>query len=245
MTGTTTRELRRIRRSRRHPRPWQFDYLHLNRLVTDLGAVLSRLSEGSRVLDVYCGTRPYEDLLPNGATCVGLDIEDPFGMVDVISRRFLPFADASFDVVLCTEAFQYVDEPSDAVAEFARVLRPGGTAIVSVPLVWEYDRTGMEFRFTGPHLSRLFERWDGVRVMENGGFAVSWATLTGRIANLAQGRLERRAPNWAVRGLFSAVYGVINVIGLMLDAAERTMSPRRLALPMNLLVVATRPTDLA
>src|SRR6266545_2463576 len=82
----SARELRRFRRSRRHPRITQFDYLHHRRLVEDLAAVLSAIDEPVRdVLDVYCGSRPYDDLLPAGARSVGLDIEDRYGVVDIVS----------------------------------------------------------------------------------------------------------------------------------------------------------------
>ena len=48
------------------------------------------------VLDVWCGSRPYEDLLPAGARCVGLDVEgNPYGVADVVSDALLPFADES------------------------------------------------------------------------------------------------------------------------------------------------------
>jgi hypothetical protein len=42
-----------MRRTRRNPRPTQFDYLHLHRLVTDLAAALSSIGDGTvDVLDV-------------------------------------------------------------------------------------------------------------------------------------------------------------------------------------------------
>jgi len=42
-----------MRRTRRNPRPTQFDYLHLHRLVTDLAAALSSIGDGAvDVLDV-------------------------------------------------------------------------------------------------------------------------------------------------------------------------------------------------
>src|SRR6059058_2559351 len=96
----------RIRRSRRYPRLTQFDYLHVRKLVDDLAAAVGQLDGQPRdVLDVYCGTRPYDDLFPHGARIVGLDVEDRFGVADVVTREFLPFDDESFDVVLCTQAF--------------------------------------------------------------------------------------------------------------------------------------------
>ncbi|WP_067815186.1 methyltransferase domain-containing protein [Nocardia inohanensis] len=42
----------------------------------------------------------------------------------------LPFDDASFDVVRCERVYQHLDHPDRASAEIARVLRPGGRAVV-------------------------------------------------------------------------------------------------------------------
>ncbi len=43
----------------------------------------------------------------------------------------LPFKDASFDVVTCLEAIEFFPRPFEAVAELARVLKPGGLLMVS------------------------------------------------------------------------------------------------------------------
>src|ERR671921_1784807 len=103
-------ELASIRRSRRHPRRTQFDYLHLKKLVDGLEAVLERCGRpGSDVLDVFCGSRPYDDLLPPGSRAVGLDVSDEYGVADVMSAEFLPFDDDSFDLAVSTEAFYYVE----------------------------------------------------------------------------------------------------------------------------------------
>jgi ubiquinone/menaquinone biosynthesis C-methylase UbiE len=45
----------------------------------------------------------------------------------------LPFADAGFDAVVATGVLEYVDDLPAAVSELARVLRPGGRAVVSAP----------------------------------------------------------------------------------------------------------------
>jgi ubiquinone/menaquinone biosynthesis C-methylase UbiE len=45
----------------------------------------------------------------------------------------LPFADEAFDYVVCIEGLKRMDNPRQAVREFARLQRPGGRAIVAVP----------------------------------------------------------------------------------------------------------------
>jgi ubiquinone/menaquinone biosynthesis C-methylase UbiE len=48
------------------------------------------------------------------------------------NARFLPFADASFDYVLCIDVLPHLREPLEAILEARRVLRPGGTLLVDV-----------------------------------------------------------------------------------------------------------------
>jgi SAM-dependent methyltransferase len=234
-----TRELERIRRARSDPRPIQFDYLHLRVLRDDIARELAEMPEGIEVLDVYCGTRPYEELLPAGSRCTGLDISPRYGAADVVSDEFLPFDDASFDLVVCFEAFHYVPDPAAGVAEIERTLRPGGRVLVTVPLTWEYERGALEHRFTGPELERLFDGWDEVKATENGGRGVAWATQTGRIVELGQRRLRRRLGRAATMlgPLFALAYLLVNLSGAVI---ERAAGGGTATLPMNLMVSAGR-----
>jgi SAM-dependent methyltransferase len=198
------------------------------------------------VLDVYCGTRPYEDLFPAGAKVVGLDVDRPgygYGVADVVTDEFLPFADRSFDVVMCTQAFHYIMEPQSAIAEIRRVLRPGGAVLITVPVVWEYDRENPEHHYTEPLLRRLFEGWDEVRVVESGGWGVSWAAVSATLLHhLEESAARRRILRPLARPLFAAAYLAVNGLGLALEAVDRRFVRGRLRLPMNLLLTARRST---
>lgn len=107
--------------------------------------------DGDRVLDVACGTglvasrvRPASQKL---CFVTGIDINE--GMLRVArnnaevewhqgSATAMPFADTSYDLVLCQQGLQYVPDRPAAVREMARVLVPGGRLAVSV---WgPYDR---------------------------------------------------------------------------------------------------------
>jgi len=85
-----------------------------------------------------------------GARAYGVDISEPtvvqaraaFDMAASARRhllgavgdvRDLPFRDASFDAIYSMGTIEHFDETERAVAEMARVLRPGGRAIVGVP----------------------------------------------------------------------------------------------------------------
>lgn len=192
------------------------------------------------VLDLFAATQPYRDLLPAHENYVAMDIDEHYGPQDVVSDEFLPFADDAFDLILFTEAFHYVTEPERGVAELRRVLRPGGTLVMTLPLVWEYDRRIVERRYTGPELAELFDGWDEVRVGEIGGYTVAWATLTGRIL---RGLSEFGSPlvRGVARRLLPAASFVLNAVAALLSRTERLWHSGPFILPMGLILVARRP----
>ena len=124
------------------------------------------------------------------------------------------------------------------------MLRPGGTALISVPVVWEYDTQTLEHRFTESSLRRVFEGWDDVTVVENGGWGVTWAAVTGSLFARIQERLAARIVlRTLARPAFAIVYFAINAIGLALEALDRRSIRGSYRLPMNLLISARRPTN--
>jgi SAM-dependent methyltransferase len=211
-------------------------------LARDLADALARVSPPvGDALDVWCGTRPYDDLLPPGARCVGLDVErNPYGVADVVSDELVPFPDESFDLVLCVEAFQWVREPRQVIEEFRRVLRPGGTALIAVPYAFEYDRANFERRYTGNELVELFDGWDDIALTENGGRGVAWTVLTASMLEHAVGRAGLRR---SLRPLVGAAYAALNGIGAALARIEERHAGGTVAFPMNLLITARKPPE--
>jgi SAM-dependent methyltransferase len=238
------RSTRWIQRTRRHPRRTQFDYLHLKYLLEGIADALGGVAPPVRdVLDIFCGARPYDDLLPAGAHCVGLDVMDTYGLADVVTDEFLPFPDESFDLVMCLSAFYFVADPVEGLSEIRRVLRPGGTVLITVPLVWEYHPDILEHRYTGPELADLLQGWSSVSVVENGGRAVAWGFLTGHMLDLLERKLQQRSrAAILLHPAFVACYLLVNAAAGLADRLERRREPGSPTLPMNLLVTARRPS---
>jgi len=102
---------------------------------------------GQQVLDVACGTgivaRTVADRPAGAGRVVGVDVNEAMLTVarrvrpDLEWRRAdvagLPFADGSFDVVLCQMALMFFPDRAGALREMARVARPGGTVALCVP----------------------------------------------------------------------------------------------------------------
>lgn len=106
--------------------------------------VQSLLPQGfeGEILDAAAGGGELaSQLAASGCRVTGLDIQDqwqqpsiPFLKHDLDEK--LPFDDASFDAVVFVEAIGYLENPSFTLREFARVLRPGGILIVSMPNIF-------------------------------------------------------------------------------------------------------------
>ena len=115
----------------------------------EVEAALSEIVAGAAphdLLDIGTGTgRMLEILGPRVGQALGIDQSremlavarvnlEEAGLVNSIVRLgdmyHLPLADASFDAVLIHQVLHYADRPAAAIAEAARVLRPGGILVV-------------------------------------------------------------------------------------------------------------------
>lgn len=101
------------------------------------------LAPGSRVLDAGAGSCPYRVHFKHCEyrTQDFAQLQDEqlrggsYGRIDYVSDiGAIPVETASFDAILCAEVLEHVPEPLKAVAEFARILRPGGRLILTAPL---------------------------------------------------------------------------------------------------------------
>ena len=102
----------------------------------------------------------------------------------------LPFADASFDLVVLMHALTYADKPAQAVAEAARVLRPGGRLLLSSLARHEHRSAVQAFG----HVNLGFSARELRKFAEKAGLAV------GNVESVTR---ERRPPHFEVISLIA------------------------------------------
>jgi 2-polyprenyl-3-methyl-5-hydroxy-6-metoxy-1,4-benzoquinol methylase len=114
---------------------------------------------GSRLLDIGCGGGRHSfEALKRGADVVSADIDDVIlkdvsQMVAAMRSKgeiteevahacsctnalALPFSDDSFEIVIAAEVLEHIRPDRAALAEMARVVKPGGRIVVTVPRYW-------------------------------------------------------------------------------------------------------------
>ena len=199
-----------------------------------------------RAVDIGCGmggnTAVLRDL---GWRVVGVDYSP--ASVEAAKRRGLlvargdarrlPFATASTDLVLSTDAWEHVVEHDVVAAEAARVLRPGGVLFVAVPAgmdLWSDHDIAL-----GHH--RRYDREGLVALVEGAGFEVDevfgWNVLLRPVA-----RARRRAPQRrSGQGVseMTPVHPAVNAVLRRIVAAEARLPVRRRR-GISLVIRATR-----
>ena len=134
-----------------------------------------------------CGA-PDEGLHSNGWNTTRIDL--------VSDITAIPAPDASFDAILCSEVLEHVPEPTHALDEFARLLKPKGVLILTAPF-------SSNVHMAPYHYCSGFSRYWYVHHLTLRGFRIEsligngdwYALLLQEITRL--GGLERLRGNWA------------------------------------------------
>ena len=158
---------------------------------------ISRHASGV-VLDIGCADRWVERSLPSGSTYIGLDYpatgkELYQARPDVFAdASMLPLADSSVDTVVILEVIEHLRRPDGALREIARVLRPQGCVLLSIPFLYPIHDAPHDYqRLTEYGLIRDIEA-AGLRV-DSLAPALSSTESAGLLVCLAMGGAAIRA----------------------------------------------------
>lgn len=138
---------------------WDREYQKNSFIARKAGvkALLSSVSRGT-VLDLGCGTGQFTEIFAQrGDRYFGVDASN--AMIEVSKRRAkgldslgfqsnfevqdaeeLSFPDAYFDIIIAAGLIEYFKSYDRLMREINRVVKPGGTIIITVPKAWSTDR---------------------------------------------------------------------------------------------------------
>lgn len=159
---------------------------------------LARLGNyGITGLDI---SRSFVEIARRNAARAGFGIDFRLG-----NASAMPFDDGTFDFTFCQAAFKNFSEPTRAIAEMYRVLRPGGIAVIS-DMRRDAAPEDIDAEITGMGVSRLnqmFIRWTFNNMLLRSAYSV--ADMQAMIAQtpFGQGRIETSGVGfdaWMERG---------------------------------------------
>lgn len=189
-----------------------------------------------RLLDAGAGRQAYRALLQEScAVYESLDLGDATGRIDhVADLQQTGLPDAQYDAIFCTQVLQHLPEPARAIREMARLLKPGGRLVISVPhLVWLHNEPHDYWRFTHHGMRHLCEQ-AGLQMLSAekvGGLIcfLAYAPSTAALALL-----------WPVRPLFR-IGLLVNRLFIRLMLLLDRVAGQRALYPANFLIVAQKP----
>ena len=168
------------------------------------------------VLDVGGRIQPYRPLFDRGKVhYVSVDLRVTPLVSAVADADRLPFASCSFDVVICTQTLEYVEDPRRTLSEIYRVLKPEGVLLLSVPAIAPIDSINDRWRFLPAGVRELTSRYSTVEIVPEGSNIASFF----RSVNVYLYFLATYRPFQAL--LAHTVVPLFNLLGLGLERLVR------------------------
>jgi len=137
--------------------------------------------KGCKVLVIGSGYDPYREIFPFPEMYICLDIIPTKDKTDIVAdAHFLPFINGHFDVVLASEVFEHLRNPSKLIDESYRVLKKNGQLIITVPFMFHQHADLYDYwRPTRSALQMLCEKYSDISVSNQGNrFHVIFDLLT-------------------------------------------------------------------
>jgi SAM-dependent methyltransferase len=215
-----------------HPSLMDFSYLDCRRRTQLIRETASRLQPATTLLDVGGRGKPYAECFSGRILRhFVVDIE-PGASVDIVAdARCLPVGDGTVDVVLCTQVLEHIPEPVPVLAEIFRVLRPGGSLILSAPGIFpQHGSPGDFWRYMPQGLAWLLRDFTRVHIQGEAGTLASFFLVFNMYLYIFTGRCL-----WMRRLVQLCVCPISNFLGRAAGAIYRGDQ-----FASNYFVVATR-----
>lgn len=181
----------KVAHARLYPSIFASNYLVLSNRRERMGKFFAARERVGSVLDVGAQYCPYYPLFRGKCDSYSsLDVV-PNDIVDIVcDAEDMPIEDGSYDLVLCTQVLEHCNRPERIVNECHRVLKPGGTLIVTVPSIYPvHGHPADNWRFMPDGMRYLLRGFSQVEVLGELDFAESLASVICHYGHVVTGRL--------------------------------------------------------
>lgn len=180
-----------------------------------------------KVLDVGCGEKPYQELF-SSTYYVGVEIAsarpERKQEADLLyDGARLPFGDSTFDSVVCSEVLEHIFDPERFLRELGRVLRPGGTVLLTVPFLWPEHEQPQDFGRYSSFGIRHLSLQCGFAVISSTKALSGFGAVCQLLAALAFGQFRRRG-RWVARIFTPLLIAPLSAVGLLFSTRRTSDS---------------------
>jgi SAM-dependent methyltransferase len=139
-------------------------YVHLSKLRDHTLLTLAEITKSNKnllLVDFGCGDMPYKSVIePMVGQYLGVDLDiNPKAdhHIDFDSKTTLP--DNYCDIILSNQVLEHVDSPAGYLQEAYRILKPGGSMIITTHGYWYYHPTPNDYwRWTSAGLQKTIKK---------------------------------------------------------------------------------------
>lgn len=209
-----------INRQRIKPSLFDYAYLNLRGNYKTMREFAAMVSPTARVLDAGCGFKPWEACFPGTVEYRGIDYNGEWAAPDAFaSADALPFADNTFDAVICSEVLEHARYPERCITELKRVCKPDGLLYISTPFCFPEHGVPYDFQRLTQYFYKDVFKNDEIVALHSSSSTMGTAFTTFNF-------FVECTPLRMVWGFRHIVYFVCNILGLISDALINYFAPK-------------------
>jgi SAM-dependent methyltransferase len=193
--------------------PFYFSRKYIRDAIKELSPNIS-----GNLLDIGCGSKPYQSILSIHSH-TGMEIDSEIARQKGIADIFydgvtFPFPENSFDSALCNQVLEHVFNPDIFLSEIARILKPDGKLLLTVPFVWDEHEQPYDFaRYSSFGVIALLEK-NGFKVIHHKKLGANPICLF-QLTNAYIYKVTQKCPK-PIQLLFTiSVMALVNFIGII------------------------------
>jgi|HubBroStandDraft_1064217.scaffolds.fasta_scaffold40911_2 ubiquinone/menaquinone biosynthesis C-methylase UbiE len=168
---------------------WHPLYLQFYYLVNDIKGYLGKVPPNATLIDVCCGTKPYQRFVDPSVKYVGVDVDSANANVDIVSSAYSINLEPNIaDYVVSFQGLEHLEEPYLMIEEAHRLLKPGGEICLTFPMSEHLHEEPYDFfRYTEHGVAYLLRKagFDEIEIIRQG---TNYANIGRRLSQVIAGR---------------------------------------------------------